>query len=319
MVALPYMTRNTAAAVLTRIKTKVVGLEEGSSLGAAFERAGIVNVHDLLALSHEQIGSLNYFPRAETGSTARPVAVPINIGDRNLIRLFQSWIRQKIVNSDNEPLDLSDWNDLTQQDFDVYRISAGATSSTAGIPLALRTRSSIAAAYGVSDFKRGICRNTNAYPVLTDDKHFNNWNRSVISQARAHNVSDVFDTGYTPETEEEKQLFKAKQEFVYSMFNGCVQTDTGKSIVRSHEVDFDAQAVYSKLVHTAKKSTKAQLTRDKLVTDLTTNQLDSSWKGTHEGFVLMWKEKMRLLEDISPSRIITPQRSSSACSQTLCR
>ena len=84
------------------------------------------------------------------------------------------------------------------------------------------------------------------------------------------------------------------------MFNRCVQTNTGKLIVRSHEVDFDAQAVYSKLVHTAKKSTKAQLTRDKLVTELTTNKLGSSWKGTHEGFVLMWKEKMRLLEDISP-------------------
>jgi len=167
-----------------------------------------VNVHDLLALSHEQIDSLNYFPRA-----ARPAAVPINIGDRNLIRLFQSWIQQKIADSDNEPLDLSDWNDLTQQNFDVYRISAGATSLTADIPLALRTRSSIAAAYGVSDFKRGIRRDTNAYPVLNDAKHFNNWNRSVISQARAHDVSDVFDTGYTPETEEEKQLFKAKQEF----------------------------------------------------------------------------------------------------------
>jgi hypothetical protein len=51
---------------------------------------------------------------------------------------------------------------------------------------------------------------------------------------------------------------------------------------------------------TAKKSTKAQLTRDKLVTELTTSKLDSSWKGTHKGFVLMWKEKMRLLEDISP-------------------
>ena len=38
------------------------------------------------------------------------------------------------------------------------------------------------------------------------------------------------------------------------MFNRCVQTNTGKLIVRSHEVDFDVQAVYSKLVHIAKKS-----------------------------------------------------------------
>jgi hypothetical protein len=151
MVALPYMTRNTAAAVLTRIKTEVLGLEEGSSLSAAFGCAGIVNVHDLLALSHEQLDTLNYFPRAKAGS--RPAAVPINIGNHNLIRLLQSWIRQKIANSDDEPLNLSDWNILTKQDFDVYRISAGATSSTTDIPLALKTPSSIAAAYGVSDFK----------------------------------------------------------------------------------------------------------------------------------------------------------------------
>jgi len=39
-------------------------------------------------------------------------------------------------------------------------------------------------------------------------------------------------------------------QFVYSMFNRCVQTNTGKL--------------------------KAQLTRDKLVTELTTKKLDSS-------------------------------------------
>jgi len=76
----------------------------------------------------------------------------------------------------------------------LIRISAGTTSSTADIPLALRIRSSIAAAYGVSDFKQSIRRDTNAYPVLNENKHFNNWNCSVISQARAHDISDVFDT-----------------------------------------------------------------------------------------------------------------------------
>jgi hypothetical protein len=111
---------------------------------------------------------------------------------------------------------------------------------------------SLLAAYGVSNFKQGFCRDINAYPVLNDNKHFNNCHHSVISQARAHNVSDVFDSDYTPKTEEEKQLFKAKQEFVSSMFNRCVQTNTGKSIVRSHKANFDAQTVYSKLVHTAK-------------------------------------------------------------------
>jgi hypothetical protein len=37
------------------------------------------------------------------------------------------------------------------------------------------------------------------------------------------------------------------------------------------------------------------------VIELTTLLLDSTWRGTHEGFVLMWKEKMSLLEDVVTS------------------
>jgi len=48
-------------------------------------------------------------------------------------------------------------------------------------------------------------------------------------------------------------------------------------------------------------STKAQLAKDTLMTDLTTSKLDSFWRGTNEGFILMWKEKMRLFEDMTPN------------------
>ena len=72
-----------------------------------------------------------------------------------------------------------------------------------------------------------------------------------------------------------------KQEFVYSVFNRCVQTHTGKSIVRKHDHDYNAQAVYTKLVQQATTSTKAKLSRDKLVIELTTSLLDST------GVVLM--------------------------------
>jgi hypothetical protein len=118
----------------------------------------------------------------------------------------------------------------------------------------------------------------------------------------SHDVSDVFNSTFVPSTAESTLLFKAKQEFVYSVFNRCVQTDTGKSIVREHEHDYNAQAVYTKLVQQATTSTKAKLSRDKLVIELTTSLLDSTWRGTHEGFVLMWKEKMRLLEDMTSSQ-----------------
>jgi len=51
------------------------------------------------------------------------------------------------------------------------------------------------------------------------------------------------------------------------MFNRCVQTDSGKSIVRDREENYDVQAVYRKLEHHAKMSTKAQLAKDTLMTD----------------------------------------------------
>ena len=96
----------------------------------------------------------------------------------------------------------------------------------------------------VADFKKGIKRDSSLYPTLKDQKHWNNWNRSVIAQAHAHDISEVFDTNYIPSNEVEANLFQQKQIFAYSVLNKCVMTDQGKSYVREHESDFDAQSVY---------------------------------------------------------------------------
>jgi len=183
----------------------------------------------------------------------------------------------------------------------MFRISNATTSTHGTLPTegsGASPRPAISTAtYTAHDFKKSICRDTNAYPVLKDDKHWNNWNRSVF----LHDVSDVFDRTYVPSTIDGATLFKEKLGFVYSMFNPCVQTASGKSIVRYHKENYNAQAVYRKLEHHAKMSTKAQLAKDTLMTDLMTSKLDSSWRGTNEGFFLMWKEKMRLFEDMTPN------------------
>jgi hypothetical protein len=193
---------------------------------------------------------------------------------------------------------------LTQEDFGSFRTSSSAIgyNPVAQAPTPRGAAGTGTYTYGLNDFLKGIRRDSSVYPVFKDDKHFNNWNRSVLSQARAHDVSDVFNSRFVPSTAESILLFKAKQEFVYSIFNRCVQTDTGKSIVREHDHDYNARAVYTMLVQQATTSTKAKLSRDKLVIELTTSLLDSTWRGTHEGFVLMWKEKMRLLEDMTSSQ-----------------
>jgi hypothetical protein len=137
--------------------------------------------------------------------------------------------------------------------------------------------------------------------VLKEQKHWNNWNRSVIAQARTHNISDVFDTEYKPTSELEATLFDQKQSFAYSMLNRVVMTDVGKSIVCDHEHDYDAQSVYCKLVAHTKTWTAAELACDKLLDYLTTSKLDSRWRGTTEGCILHWKDQLRQLEEMRPA------------------
>ena len=147
--------------------------------------------------------------------------------------------------------------------------TAPTTTSTAG-PAAARVTESAATL-----FKKGIKRDASVYPTLKEQSHFNNWNRSVIAQARAHDISEVFDLNYSPTTAEDIELFTQKQSFAYSVLNRCLLTDQGKAFVREHEADYDAQAVYIKLIAHAKVSTSAELTKDQLIEFLTLTKLDS--------------------------------------------
>ena len=65
--------------------------------------------------------------------------------------------------------------------------------------------------------------------------------------AKSHECNEVLDPSYTPDIEpEEQELFEAKQTFMFSVFNNNLQTDMGKTIVRRHLANTDAQAVSSK-------------------------------------------------------------------------
>ena len=80
-------------------------------------------------------------------------------------------------------------------------------------------------------FKRGIKRDAALYPTLREDKNWDNWNRTLHAQARAHDVCEVLDKEYEPKNEDELALFSQKQSFMYSVFNRVILTDVGKTIV----------------------------------------------------------------------------------------
>ena len=60
------------------------------------------------------------------------------------------------------------------------------------------------AAIELMSFKKGIKRETTAYPSLKDERYFDGFKRSLFIVAKIHECSDVLDPNYTPGSEPEE-------------------------------------------------------------------------------------------------------------------
>ena len=95
------------------------------------------------------------------------------------------------------------------------------------------------------DFKKGIKKEIAAYPSLKDERYDDGFKRSLLIVATTHECNEVLDPNYTQGSEpEEQELFEAKQTFMFSVFNTNLQTDMGKTIVRTHDRFKSVNATY---------------------------------------------------------------------------
>jgi hypothetical protein len=82
------------------------------------------------------------------------------------------------------------------------------------------------------------------FPTLKQDKQWDIWQRAVIAQARAQDLSDVLDPTFIPIGIEGSNLFSKKQKFMYAVFERTLISDKGKALVCQHLGDFNAQQLY---------------------------------------------------------------------------
>ena len=149
-------------------------------------------------------------------------------------------------------------------------------------------------------FKKGIKREIAAYPSIKDERYFNRFKRSLFIVAKTNECNEVLDPTYTPGSEpEEQELFEAKQTFMFSVFNANLQTDIGKTIVRRHLGNTDAQSVWKELSEHMKTSSKGASEKRRLTQYVTNTVLDDNFKSTTEQFVLHFNEQFRQLDEIS--------------------
>ena len=131
-------------------------------------------------------------------------------------------------------------------------------------------------------------RDKKDYDVLKDERYYDNWQRSFIAQARAHDIEQVLDPSYTPDNDREAKLFKRKQQFAYTVLDATLKTDMGKTIVRKHQYTGDAQRVWYEFTNYMKQSTRAKYSASKLLSWLTSTKYDKNWKGSASSFILYW-------------------------------
>ena len=152
----------------------------------------------------------------------------------------------------------------------------------------------------LNNFKKGTKRDASVYPIFKNDKYYDTFQRSFLENLKAQGLYDVADPDHDPENGDtyEKELFKGKQSFVYSVLVTPLQTDKGRELVK--EFEGDARSIILKLHHYHTKSNVAQHDIITLTTDITNLTLNASWKGTVRQFLSHFKEKLRLLDSLVP-------------------
>ena len=99
-------------------------------------------------------------------------------------------------------------------------------------------------------FKRGIKRDISAYPTLKDEKYYDSFKRSVLVTARVHDCEEILQPTFRPRSDADSlELFRLKNDFMYSVFNKCLLSDMGKTIVRKHLDNMNAQRVWEAYDH----------------------------------------------------------------------
>ena len=109
----------------------VLGISDASHpLRVALDRDGVTSLITLLSLSSSEIENLSYFPEQVNGDPI-PRLTNVNAGHRGLIQQFQAWIVFLGVRSGGGTLTLEEYENLSPDAFDDFRIS-NATISTQG-------------------------------------------------------------------------------------------------------------------------------------------------------------------------------------------
>ena len=268
-----------------------------------FEEDEISTVPQFISMSEEYFHDITYEEITSDDAGVETVKkVSIKKGKlAQLVWLRCFLVKEAIEENDGNQLPVDDLNRLSKSSFDSFR------ATHLEMPRLVMpshpnpaTSSTIALNSPAADFKKSIKRDVSHYPVLKEIKFFDKFEMELMTQARAHDIADVFNPKFKPGTHQEIDLFHEKEKFAMSVLVHCMQTDSTCTIVRCHYKKCAAQTCWNEILLDAKNSTRANLELMSLHSRLINAKLDSNWRGDVDGFLLFWNNMMARMEELQP-------------------
>ena len=152
----------------------------------------------------------------------------------------------------------------------------------------------------LASFQKGIKREVSSYSTLKDERYFDKFQSDLFITAKSYDFSEILDPTLTPgPSPEEEELFKAKQVFMYEVFNETLLTDMGRTKVRKYLKTTDAQSVWKEYSEYMTTACKGAPEKRKLTQHVTNTVLDSQLRRTSQQFVLHFNEQFRRLDELT--------------------
>jgi hypothetical protein len=285
------ITRAQRESIWAHIIKTVMELDVNCQLVRALNRDGYTTMDLISTLNEDNIMKLEF---AETPGTDGQAAIlkPVIKYQLSLLTAFLDFVDYTQTTQANFST-LKEWMGITTDQFTEYRTSsqytARQTSNATPHTGPVHTlRSSL------DNWKKGVKRDMTLYPSFKHDHQFDAWNRETKAVAYTQGLSNVLGPKYAPTAIDGIALFKEQNIFMFAVFNKILLTDQGKKIVRAHEVDSNAQAIYEELRDYSLESTQTSLGASKLLAHITSSRIgDGHWRGTTHRYLLHWQDQVR--------------------------
>jgi hypothetical protein len=244
----------------------------------AIQHGGYTDFPSLFMLRRADVESLTYFDT----DVQPPIRKPLPLGNQTRLLVPQGYRNYFETTNALEP---SDWICITVDDIKTYMMSSEfmffnhlLVSTKLPGPLTSQSKSKVARdpfissnesihpnyldgstiapalSPGVLNQKptkelspKPIKRDLNCFKTFSKKRYWTTWYQHFVATARAQDLQDLLDPNYILSTSSDKDVFKARQEYLYSIFVHILQTKEGKALVRSKSLSNNAQSIFTSL------------------------------------------------------------------------